>query len=576
MSSGKRRTSRSSSNSEYYDRSTDIKPKRRTSKQRKLGRSSKYDTTTEDEYTDEELFKYPKTNKEKQSLPQNNTKKHRFIAYGDLDIDETVQYALTSINTDEDYDDSTSSSDSSDNHEQDRQYIRKNLTQMKRQVDNAIQQQDKFLANENSFQINNTNRSSSRRIENGNAEHENQVIYFNETKKLEQELHKTQQELEWLKNTIINKQSVNNNVEKLNQINTEHQINEFKQQQIQFQETIKKLQNQIEHLNSQMNSEKSTHFEKIESLKIELKTKDEEIIRLRESNKQITNELQELRDRESHHVQLAQELAEQAKDTLHHNKKQSEQLIAMRQKLNEKSIEIKQCEKLVKEIKAHEQELKKEKLDVEKSYQNLQKRHSELFNQCKELKQCAKSMEDELEISHKEQEKRTSTWTSQKNELKRVNEQEHQRISELESSLYKERENSIKLAEESNTLRREIIELKQNCKEFQNDVDRLKKEHDIRLSTADEIFNNKVRDVLDRELKLKESMRDVQRHLEESEQKRHELQYQLDEAISANKKDDSSVKWREERVSLQSALDHERENRSRIENKSKIINICNE
>jgi chromosome segregation ATPase len=489
--------------------------------------------------------------------------------YGDPEFYETLQYALNSINTDENYGDESNSSEDTTDHENEKKYVRKNLNRLNKHFDNAISEQNRYL-NEVSII-----KQRQLQIENLDA-YENGVAANESTKKLEHELLKTQKELEWVKSAVMNNSIVaqNQSAEKTllvleKKLQQEYEIQQQQQRQIQqFQERIEQLQKLNDQQAQQFETERTTLTEQLQVLHNEVDHKDSEMVNLCSLHEQVLKELTDMREREEAREQHEKEVIDKTKELQHQNKKQSEQLLAIRQKLNDKSTEYKQLGKATKELKSQDQEIRKEKAEIEKTHSNLQKRHSELIAQCKELKQCARSMEGELEQTHQEQEKRNAVWAKERSDLKRAIEVGERRFSELEVELTRERGHHNKLSEERSSLTREIIDLKQNIKELQNDMERVQRERDIRLAAADEVFNTKVKEVLDREIKQKEANRDMQRRLEEAELQNNELQARLVDS-SRSQKEEIERKWNSEKHSLVKTIEREKEVRTRIEQKSK-------
>jgi hypothetical protein len=493
------------------------------------------------------LFRYPK---------QRHTKEDSDIDEDfDLELDETFKYALDSLYTDEDYESNGYTTDN----DNDVSHMGR-MNQLRKLFENMMNEQNRI-----SDEVTRIKQQKSK-VDDFEAPAEN--------KRLELEMQKTKKDIEWVKTALANSSmTMQNQTDKVREtleqrLREEQDVQKLQQQQIaKMKEQIDQLNDLIHSQSIKLDQERSNDNDQFQRLQKEIEHKDIEMSNLCAMHEQVLKELSVLREAEEKSDDTEKELIAKAKELHVQNKKQNEHLLAMRQKLNEKSTEAKQLAKTVQELKLQEQEARKEKIEVERTLAGLQKRHSDLITQCKELKQCARSMENELEQSSAEQEKKHHSLVRERTELRRQLEYSEKRVSELESDLTREKSNYTKVVEEKSTLKREVIDLKQTLKELQADYERSQREREIRLATADELLNSKVKEVLDREMKQKEVNRELQRRLEDSESQKHELELRLLE-LSKIRKEENERKWIDEVKLLSASLEKERDSRMRLEKKS--------
>lgn len=195
--------------------------------------------------------------------------------------------------------------------------------------------------------------------------------------------------------------------------------------------------------------------------------------------------------------------------------------------LSAKTNENQQYERLLKELKSREQEWRQD----EKQHADIKLKHSELQLQFSELKNFAHVKETEsskylkmYNDLHEQYSTLDAAYNSQANALALNSEEGNRKISMLDTKMKelkrahdKEKDILIQKTEALNRLAKENMELQRTIKTAQDDISRLHKEKEIQLTTAEDVFNKKLEEVLERDRKQKEALRDTTKRLQDCE-----------------------------------------------------------
>ncbi len=226
-------------------------------------------------------------------------------------------------------------------------------------------------------------------------------------------------------------------------------------------------------------------------------------------------------------------------------KKQGEVAIDLRHKLNAKNDE---CKKLVRTIKAMVAK-EKEHREKEKSNALLQKRYNEQMVQIKDLKKQIDDYQTQVQGLQSENADINRKMKDKEDEHREAIQQLEQNVQNAQNAQKEASRASMNHKEQIERIQRDLMEWKQTCKELNDDLDRVKREHSIKLKSADDVLNQKLSEVLDREKKYKDHNRTLQKKVEELIQKSLvNEQYLTDQIEWKTKYEQESTKWRSEKL----------------------------